>query len=222
MEQDFSTENPGVGAPDRQQKITIIVNEVPKHVSAESLTASEIRELAGKQDDYEVWKTVKAPDPEGQLPKDDILVVGSIEIKSGDRFRVVPPGTFGLIAVPDAISLAVDQLRELGLDASVVLVGTMTAVIIGGYPLPKGWSKPTSQLLIKVPQSYPNGKPDMFWTNVDLTLADGTIPEKADRVEMINGKQWRRFSWHPSKWNPGTDDLTTFLQFINQRLALKR
>jgi hypothetical protein len=31
----------------------------------------------------------------GQLPKDDIQVTGRVEVKSGDRFRVVPPRTFG-------------------------------------------------------------------------------------------------------------------------------
>ena len=75
--------------------ITIIVNQRPFHLDATSLSATDIRSLVEAPDDYEVWKTVNNPDPEGQLPVDDVQITDSIEVKSGDRFRVVPPGTFG-------------------------------------------------------------------------------------------------------------------------------
>jgi hypothetical protein len=74
---------------------TILVNQQPEHISGDTVTAAAIRGFAQAPANYEVWKVVKAPDPEGQLPVDDILVTDSIEVKSGDRFRVVPPGTFG-------------------------------------------------------------------------------------------------------------------------------
>lgn len=78
------------------QPKTIHVNQHPHHVEAETLTAAEIRGLANAPANYEVWKIIKNPDPEGQLPMDDQMVTDSIAIKSGDRFRVVPPGTFGI------------------------------------------------------------------------------------------------------------------------------
>ena len=77
------------------QKITIIINQRPFHFENTDLSAEEIRVAVGAPPEYEVWKTVKDPDPEGQLPVDDMQVTGPVEIKSGDRFRVVPPGTFG-------------------------------------------------------------------------------------------------------------------------------
>lgn len=77
------------------EKVTIHVNGKVFQVDKHQLTADEIRGLVGAPSDYEVWKIVKSPDPEGQLPKNDIQITGSIEIKSGDKFRVVPPGTFG-------------------------------------------------------------------------------------------------------------------------------
>lgn len=78
-----------------EHKITILVNQRQFHVEKTTLSALEIRELVQALSDYEVWKVIKNPDPEGQLPVDDILITGTIDIKSGDRFRVVPPGTFG-------------------------------------------------------------------------------------------------------------------------------
>ncbi len=77
------------------EKITIHVNGKVYHVDKHQLTPEEIRGLVSAPSDYEVWKIVKSPDPEGQLPQDDIQITGPIEIKSGDKFRVVPPGTFG-------------------------------------------------------------------------------------------------------------------------------
>jgi hypothetical protein len=59
----------------------------------------------------------------------------------------------------------------------------------------------------------------MFWTDEDLTLPDGKAPQNADVIETYFGKRWRRFSWHPQKWNPGADDVRTYLEFVNNRLA---
>ncbi len=92
-------------------------------------------------------------------------------------------------------------------------------MIVHNYSLPPGFNKASTELLIKAPMSYRNGRPDMFWTDEDLTLNNGGIPRNADSIEMALGKRWRRFSWHPQNWNPGVDNLRTYLEFINARLA---
>ncbi len=76
-------------------KITILVTQHPHHIDSETVDDQNIRVLAGAPDEYEVWHVVNSPDPEGQLPVDDVQVTQEINVKSGDRFRVVPPGTFG-------------------------------------------------------------------------------------------------------------------------------
>lgn len=78
-----------------KKKTTIHVNNVVHHLSQTEITASELRDLSQSPADYEVTKIVGAPDPEGQPLTDDLVITGSIAIKSGDKFRVVPPGTFG-------------------------------------------------------------------------------------------------------------------------------
>lgn len=77
------------------EKITIIVNQKPYHIEQSTLAPQDFRNLVQAPGDYEVWKIVKNPDPEGQLPVDDVQITGPVEVKSGERFRVVPPGTFG-------------------------------------------------------------------------------------------------------------------------------
>lgn len=80
---------------DQNTPITIIVNQEPHKIDSNVIDDDAIRQLAGAPDDYEVWKVIKNPDAEGQLPVDDIQITSEITVKSGDRFRVVPPGTFG-------------------------------------------------------------------------------------------------------------------------------
>jgi hypothetical protein len=79
----------------RAVKITILINQKPYHFEVAELAPADFRVAVGAPSDHEVWLVVHSPDPEGQLPVDDIQITGPTEIKSGQRFRVVPPGTFG-------------------------------------------------------------------------------------------------------------------------------
>ena len=76
-------------------KITILINQRSFHFECDTLEPADFRARVSAADDYEVWRVVKAPDPEGQLPVDDVQVTGPVTVESGQRFRVVPPGTFG-------------------------------------------------------------------------------------------------------------------------------
>ncbi len=77
------------------EKITILINQRPVHFEKTTLAPEEFRKAVSAPTDYEVWKIIKDPDPEGQLPLDDIQITAAVQINSGERFRVVPPGTFG-------------------------------------------------------------------------------------------------------------------------------
>ncbi len=76
-------------------RITILINQRPHHLESPEVTPELLRGLAKLPADYEVWRVIGNPDPEGHLPKDDVQVTGPTTAKNGDRFRVVPPGTFG-------------------------------------------------------------------------------------------------------------------------------
>lgn len=76
-------------------KITILINRHPYQFDTETLGPGQIRGAVDAPPNYEVWQIIRDPDPEGQLPTDDEQIIDSIKVKNGDRFRVVPPGTFG-------------------------------------------------------------------------------------------------------------------------------
>ena len=76
------------------EKINILINQQPFKFDHNILTPQEIRDAMGAAANYEVWHIVKDPDPEGQLLIDEVQITSMVTIKSGDRFRVAPPGVF--------------------------------------------------------------------------------------------------------------------------------
>ena len=121
--------------------------------------------------------------------------------------------------IPACVEQELKALADDGRKSELLESEGTACVVFPAYPLPRGYSKKASDLLLVLPLSYPNGKPDMFWVEPDVTLAGGAVPKSADQIEPHVGRQWRRFSWHMSSWNPATDNLRTFLEFINCRLA---
>lgn len=87
--------------------------------------------------------------------------------------------------------------------------------------LPSGWSKQVIEVSFVVPQGYPFAKPDCFWADLDLRLANGNLPQNTRLDNPIPGVPdpliW--FSWHVDPWNPNQDDLCTWFAIIKRRLA---
>jgi hypothetical protein len=121
--------------------------------------------------------------------------------------------------IPEQLQQEVDFLKKNGMCVDIASVNGMIQIVFPNYPLPKGYNRSTTTILLCLPLSYPNGKPDMFWTDSNLKLSNGTIPERADTIETYLNSSWRRFSWHPKSWNPNKDNLNTFLEFVNCRLS---
>lgn len=120
--------------------------------------------------------------------------------------------------IPEKLQQEINCLKKDGMCFGIASVGGMIHIVCPDYLLPKGYNKTITKLLLRLPLSYPNGRPDMFWVDSDLELENGTIPKQAGTIETYLDKSWRRFSWHPNSWNPNKDNLNTFLEFVNCRL----
>lgn len=117
------------------------------------------------------------------------------------------------------------ELEELGRDHQVQASeeGDWINLIFFQFPLGDGFSIPASDLLLRVPKSYPDAGPDMFWVDQTLTLAGGGIPQGADAIEgPFAGRSWRRFSWHRQGWKASIDNIHGYLEFIRRRLRERR
>jgi hypothetical protein len=93
-------------------------------------------------------------------------------------------------------------------------------VSVPNYALPRGgWNASATTIYFIVMSSYPQAKPDCFWTDPELRLANGGTPKNSSINKNHGGAQnlqW--FSWHASTWNPNKDSLLTYLRVIDRRL----
>lgn len=93
-------------------------------------------------------------------------------------------------------------------------------LVFHDYVLPKNiWDIDKTDLLIITHPAYPNPKIDMFWVEPHLKLINGKTPKAAKVFENKLGRNWQRFSWHLGNWNPGKDNLITYLNDVNERLS---
>lgn len=120
------------------------------------------------------------------------------------------------------VELHLERLRSR-VDSATMreIPGTGWVVRVPEVVLPQGWSKPSTTVVFVAPQGYPFAKPDCFWTDPDLRLANGNLPQNAQMTNPIPGIPdsllW--FSWHVDPWNPNRDDFVTWFALIKQRLA---
>jgi hypothetical protein len=80
---------------EKGKKITILINNRPYEAPKPAMTGREIKELGGGPMDYWLILTVKSPDPVAGGDDKQIQDAEVVELKSGMRFRIVNPATFG-------------------------------------------------------------------------------------------------------------------------------
>ena len=95
-------------------------------------------------------------------------------------------------------------------------------VYIPKHPLPEGvYNRPFTGAFVVVPPL--GGRPDNFWVDPGLTLADGSLPGNFTAQSSIAGRPAGFFSWHLKNWCPGGvagqgDNMLSFLTGVKRRL----
>ncbi len=80
---------------EKDKKITILINNRPYEALKPSMSGREIKELGGGPMDYWLILVVKSPDPAAGGDDKQIQDEEVVDLKSGMRFRIVNPATFG-------------------------------------------------------------------------------------------------------------------------------
>lgn len=91
------------------------------------------------------------------------------------------------------------------------------------FVLPEGWNRPRTSIYFLVPVGYPVARPDTFWTDCDLRLANGSMPANTGNNQQPGVPPdllW--FSWHPSIWIPNRDNLVTYVTMIGKRFEMRQ
>lgn len=128
--------------------------------------------------------------------------------------------------LPDPLVDDIEALNADGFDIDVHQTANTAHVIFRDFELPAKFDPQTTDLLVNVPapRHYPRGTIDMFWTEPEVTLQNGELPEKAGHTAKFAGQEWRRFSWHRGDnddpdWDPSYNDLVDHVEFIHHRLG---
>jgi hypothetical protein len=115
-----------------------------------------------------------------------------------------------------------EHLESLGLEFEVVPDGGMVCVVLHDWPLPTGYEPAAVDLLLRLPATFPDAQPDMYWCDPPVRVAaTHAYPPQADLMENYLGRTWQRFSRHlpAGAWTPGRDDLATYLALIKHALV---
>jgi hypothetical protein len=92
---------------------------------------------------------------------------------------------------------------------------------VPNYPIGPGWSKQSTAIWFVVPGGYADGsRPDCFWADADLRLANGAMPTNSN-LSPVPGladcapKLW--FSWHLATWNSNLQTIYNYLLVCGDR-----
>jgi len=154
-----------------------------------------------------------------QEPGEDLVVANetSVTLKNGDHLHSQPPADYG--AVESVVPL---ELEEAGIEPARVTVHAApdgwSFLVISDYPLPEGYVPNRVQLLLKLPPTFPDAAPDMFWVLPTVRSPNGTLP-RSTSPERLLGEDWQRFSWHLASgaWTPGVSTIRDFLRCVAAR-----
>jgi hypothetical protein len=97
--------------------------------------------------------------------------------------------------------------------------------VVAHFPVPPGWNKTETPLLVLIPGGYPVTPPDNFYVANDLRLEGGGEPGNASANQAQANRIWKMFSWHlDDGWQPNRDprighNLVTFCLSVSARLS---
>jgi hypothetical protein len=124
--------------------------------------------------------------------------------------------------IPQELAEEITALLERGFGCEAIEEDQRIFIFFKDFPLPNGlYNIEKTDLLIFTANLYPNCGFDMFWVDDKLTLKNGTIPKNGEQLQTFLGRRWRRFSYHPysvKPWNPSQDNLSSFVEYVQQRL----
>lgn len=175
------------------------------------VTGAEIEDKAGIPRDAGLIRVLDDGTQE-QVGEDE-----RIELRPDDRFRKPPRFVRGADA-----AAAPGRRRDMELLRKryprVECGQDLGWFRIGDFPLPPGWNRESTDLLVIVPPGYPATPPDNFFVKPGLRTAAGAQPGNYTEGHSVLGESWAQFSFHIEGWVPGEDSLETFVIAAGRRL----
>lgn len=115
-----------------------------------------------------------------------------------------------------------EYLEAKGIVFEQCVDGNTKGIIIRSWSLPEGmYDQERVDLLILIPNGYPDIRPDMFHLMPWVRLLKGNVfPKAADQAVNFAGQSWQRWSRHCDDWRPGIDGIWTMLKRVEHALLV--
>ena len=195
---------------------TISVDGKEYHAGRGVLTGGQIEDLAGIPREAGLIRVLEDGTQE-QIGEEQ-----EVELRAGDQFRTPPRFVRGAgDTTAERRQREMELLRKRyprlehgpGLDWFRVRE----------LPLPQGWNRESTDVLVLVSLGYPATAPDNFFVTPGLRTARGAPPDNYWENQSVLGETWAQFSFHADGWAP-TDDpatgdsLLVFMLQVERRL----
>lgn len=214
-------------------ELVVEVNEEEKEPPERYMTPLEIVRFFDYDPDNVVLYKARDIEEDGSREDDQYLPRDEdIDLRELNRFACLPSETpYGAATDDDpvndleneALVTDINRLREeYEVDIEDDPNGNFTQVIVREWPIPSdAYSKDRTDVMIRVPNGYPQQHPDWVYVDKDLRLQNGGWPRKHNK-DRVPG--WLALSWHVNKlnevsWVPYETDLKWYLDtFCDHRL----
>lgn len=110
----------------------------------------------------------------------------------------------------------------------VYQIGDEVHVLLKAFDFPAAYTPRQAAVLLRLPATYPDAAPDMFWTQPNITLTSGANPHQCSHfevpgagkgVEIYKDTKWQRWSRHfEGGWIVGRHGLRFFVASIKKDL----
>lgn len=187
----------------RDRTITIFLNRVSFEIVLRRQTGQSLKTLRGIALTDTLF--LRRPGADKVITNEDIVTCND-----GEHFYSQPPADYGAAAAN-----ILDDLDGFELERQP---DGWTFAINRAYELPDAYAPRVVQLLIKLPPTFPDAAPDMFYVTPVVRTLSGEVPVGAT-VTTILGGEWQQFSWHlaPGAWKPGISDFREYMRCVRSR-----
>src|SRR5687768_8521186 len=191
-------------------------NGQQKFAPKDSMTGAELYQFFQVPPNHRLYRESKGNQPDEPIQNDGVTRT----IKNGDRFYDLPQGQFGA-PLPRVVKELEDLKGAYGAQQVQVREepdGSMH-ITIADVAMPAHWTKPQARIRFIVPPSYPQGKPDGFFTDKDLLLKsnNGAGAGGGDATLPPDNAPWKKFCWQPKAWDMSRETLLRYAKFCEAR-----
>ncbi len=110
-----------------------------------------------------------------------------------------------------------ESLNALGIPWETIREGSSQWLLLHEMPFHEGFNHRTGSVAVQIPPSYPTAGLDMAYFFPHLARTDGRPIGQTQCQQLIDGKQWQRWSRHYT-WAPGVHGVSTHIVLIHRWL----